>query len=41
MDESGNPTPGQQFGSGRHSFAFNIGDYSTMNADNYDISYHT
>ena len=25
VDESGNPTPAQQFGSGRHTFAFNIG----------------
>ena len=40
VDESGNPTPGQQFGSGRHTFAFKTGDYSTMNADNYDISYY-
>ena len=41
VDDSGNPTPGQQFGSGRHAFAFKTGDYSTMNADNYDISYYT
>ena len=40
VDESGNPTPAQQFGSGRHTFAFKTGDYSTMNADNYDISYY-
>ena len=40
VDESGNPTPGQQFGSGRHTLAFKTGDYSTMNADNYDISYY-
>ena len=40
VDSSGNPTPGQQFGSGRHTFAFKTGDYSTMNADNYDMSYY-
>ena len=40
VDGSGNPTPGQQFGNGRHTFAFKSGDYSTMNADNYDISYY-
>ena len=40
VDGSGNPTPGQQFGTGRHTFAFKTGDYSTMNADNYDISYY-
>lgn len=40
VDASGNPTTGQQFGNGRHTFAFKTGDYSTMNADNYDISYY-
>ena len=40
VDEKGQPTPGQQFGSGRHTFAFKAGDYSTMTADNYDISYY-
>lgn len=40
VDGQGQPTPGQQFGSGRHTFAFKTGDYSTMNADNYDISYY-
>ena len=41
VDESGNPSAGQQFGTGRHTLAFKTGDYSTMNADNYDISYYT
>ena len=40
VDSSGNPTTGQQFGSGRHTFAFKTGDYSTMNADNYNMSYY-
>ena len=40
VDGSGNPTTGQQFGTGRHTFAFKKGDYSTMKADNYDISYY-
>lgn len=40
VDSSGNPTTGQQFGNGRHTFAFKKGDYSTMNADNYNISYY-
>ena len=40
VDDQGQPTTGQQFGSGRHTFAFKTGDYSTMTADNYDISYY-
>ena len=40
VDEKSQPTPGQQFGSGRHTFAFKTGDYSTMKADNYNISYY-
>ena len=40
VDGSGNPTTGQQFGSGRYTFAFKTGDYSKMKADNYDMSYY-
>ena len=40
VDEDGNATTGQQFGSGRYTFAFKPGDYSTMKADNYDMSYY-
>ena len=40
VDEEGNATIGQQFGSGRYTFAFKTGDYSTMKADNYDMSYY-
>lgn len=40
VDGEGNATIGQQFGSGRYTFAFKTGDYSTMKADNYDMSYY-
>ena len=40
VDGDGNATIGQQFGSGRYTFAFKTGDYSTMKADNYDMSYY-
>ena len=40
VDSEGNATTGQQFGSGRYSFAFKSGDYSSMKADNFDMSYY-
>ena len=40
VDGEGNATTGQQFGSGRYTLAFKTGDYSTMKADNYDMSYY-
>ena len=40
VDGDGNATTGQQFGSGRYTFAFKSGDYSTMKADNFNMSYY-
>ena len=40
VDGEGNATIGQQFGSGRYSFAFKTGNYSNMKADNFDMSYY-
>ena len=40
IDNEGNATTGQQFGSGRYSFAFKTGDYSSMKADHFDMSYY-
>ena len=40
VNGEGEATTGQQFGSGRYTFAFKTGDYSTMKADNFDMSYY-
>ena len=40
VNGEGEATTGQQFGSGRYTLAFKTGDYSTMKADNYDMSYY-
>ena len=40
VNGNGDATTGQQFGSGRHTFAFKTGDYTKMKADNFDMSYY-
>ena len=40
VDGNGDATTGQQFGNGRYTFAFKTGDYSGMEADQFDMSYY-
>ncbi|MBR1929893.1 MAG: discoidin domain-containing protein [Lachnospiraceae bacterium] len=40
VDGNGDAHEGQQFGSGRYTFAFKTGDYTGMQADQFDISYY-
>ena len=40
VNGEGEATTGQQFGSGRYTLAFKTGNYSTMKADNFDMSYY-
>ena len=41
VDESGNTGTGQQFGDNRYVFAFKTGDYTGMEATQYNMSYYT
>ncbi len=40
VDANGDAHEGQQFGNGRYTFAFKTGDYTAMQADQFDISYY-